>query len=136
MVPFPQKLTAMLIPSIAVHLLTAVINRNFASNQKANTIVFCYQHTHRWARANVGRLALRLRTSMQEYCLSRDDLDFVLSVTKFKGKEAWKEDPMASVETQTKAAFTRTFNKAEHKARCNLAVDDFKKKKGKGEECC
>ena len=39
---------------------------------------------------------------------------------------------MASVETQTKAAFTRTFNKAEHKARCNLAVDDFKKKKGKG----
>ena len=69
---------------------------------------------------------------MQEYCLSRDDLDFVLSVTKFKGKEAWKEDPMASVETQTKAAFTRTFNKAEHRARCNLAVDDFKKKKGKG----
>ncbi|CAK0781580.1 hypothetical protein CVIRNUC_005412 [Coccomyxa viridis] len=70
--------------------------------------------------------------TMSEYCLSRDDLDFVLSVTKFKGKEAWKEDPMASVETQTKAAFTRTFNKAEHKARCNLAVDDFKKKKGKG----
>ena len=70
---------------------------------------------------------------MQEYCLSRDDLDFVLSVTKFKGKEAWKEDPMASVETQTKSAFTRTFNKAEHKARCNIAVDDFKKtRKGKG----
>ena len=70
---------------------------------------------------------------MQEYCLSRDDLDFVLSVTKFKGKEAWKEDPMASVETQTKSAFTRTFNKAEHKARCNIAVDEFKKtKKGKG----
>ena len=70
---------------------------------------------------------------MQEYCLSREDLDFVLSVTKFKGKEAWKEDPMASVETQTKAAFTRTFNKADHKARCNLAVDDFKKK-GKGKQ--
>ena len=70
---------------------------------------------------------------MQEYCLSRDDLDFVLSVTKFKGKEAWKEDPMASVETQTKSAFTRTFNKAEHRARCNIAVDEFKKtKKGKG----
>ena len=59
-------------------------------------------------------------------------MDFVLSVTKFKGKEVWKEDPMASVETQTKSAFTRTFNKAEHKARCNIAVDEFKKKKGKG----
>ena len=71
-----------------------------------------------------------MRVCAQEYCLSRDDLDFVLSVTKFKGKEAWKEDPMAGVETQTKSAFTRTFNKAEHRARCNLAVDDFKKKKG------
>ena len=68
---------------------------------------------------------------VQEYCLSRDDLDFVLSVTKFKGKEAWKEDPMSEVETQTKSAFTRAFNKTEHKARCNLAVEEFKKGKGK-----
>ena len=127
-----ERLTALLTYLIAMHLLTAVNIQKFASIRKLAALYLDNSTQCGRLVQMFVRLALRLRAPMQEYCLSRDDLDFVLSVTKFKGKEAWKEDPMASVETQTKAAFTRTFNKAEHKARCNLAVDDFKKKKGKG----
>jgi hypothetical protein len=35
----------------------------------------------------------------------------VLDVTKFKTKAEWAEDPMKDVDTKTKSAFTRTFNK-------------------------
>ena len=44
---------------------------------------------------------------MHGYCLARDDVDFLLDVTKFKTKQDWAEDPMKEVDTQTKAAFTR-----------------------------
>ena len=44
---------------------------------------------------------------MHGYCLARDDVDFLLDVTKFKTKQDWGEDPMKEVDTQTKAAFTR-----------------------------
>ena len=44
---------------------------------------------------------------MHGYCLARDDVDFLLDVTKFKTKQDWGEDPMKEVDTQTKSAFTR-----------------------------
>ena len=47
---------------------------------------------------------------MQEYCISREQLDYVLSVTSFKTKGAWGEDPMKEVPTKIKSAFTRAFN--------------------------
>ncbi|EIE19443.1 RFC1-domain-containing protein, partial [Coccomyxa subellipsoidea C-169] len=46
--------------------------------------------------------------TMQEYCISRDELDFVMSVTHFKSKAEWSEDPMKGVDTKVKSAFTRT----------------------------
>jgi len=48
---------------------------------------------------------------LQSYCINRDQFDFVLDVTKFKSKAGWAEDPMKDVDTKTKSAFTRTFNK-------------------------
>jgi hypothetical protein len=68
----------------------------------------------------------------QEYCISREDVDFVMSVTHFKSKGEWSEDPMKGVETKVKSAFTRTFNQTGGRARCNIAVDDFKRKGRKG----
>ena len=44
---------------------------------------------------------------MHEYCLARDDIDFLLEVTKFKTRAPWLVDPMKDIETQTKSAFTR-----------------------------
>lgn len=69
---------------------------------------------------------------MQEYCLSREELDFVMSVTHFKSKAEWSEDPMKGVETKVKSAFTRTFNQSGSRAKCNIAVDEFKRKRGRG----
>lgn len=51
-------------------------------------------HTHVHARA-------------QEYCISRDQFDYVLDVTKFKTKAPWGEDPYKDVPTKVKTAFTR-----------------------------
>jgi len=44
---------------------------------------------------------------MHAYCIARDDLDYVLDVTKWKTKSSWGEDPMRGVPTQVKSAFTR-----------------------------
>ncbi len=44
---------------------------------------------------------------MHEYCMARDDLDYVLDVTKFKTKGTWNEDPLKGVPTALKSAFTR-----------------------------
>eukprot|EP00775_Hariotina_reticulata_P011005 gene11005-11159_t len=49
--------------------------------------------------------------TMQEYCINREQYDYILDVTKFKSKGAWAEDPLKGIETKTKSAFTRTFNK-------------------------
>ncbi|DBA97121.1 TPA: hypothetical protein ACH3X1_014891 [Trebouxia sp. C0004] len=69
---------------------------------------------------------------MHAYCLARDDLDFLLDVTKWKTKASWGEDPMKGVPTQVKAAFTREFNKNLVRPRTNTEVAEFKrKKKGK-----
>ncbi|KAL3132947.1 hypothetical protein ABBQ38_006860 [Trebouxia sp. C0009 RCD-2024] len=69
---------------------------------------------------------------MHAYCIARDDLDYVLDVTKWKTKSSWGEDPMKAVPTQVKSAFTREFNKNLVKPRTNTEVEAFKrKKKGK-----
>jgi replication factor C subunit 1 len=52
-----------------------------------------------------------LVASLQSYCINREQFDFVLDVTKFKSKGEWAEDPMKEIDTKTKSAFTRTFNK-------------------------
>lgn len=59
--------------------------------------------------------------------MDRDDLDFVLDVTRFKTREAWGEDPWKPVDPQTKSALTRAMNKDAARPRCNLAVEEFKK---------
>ncbi|DBA70377.1 hypothetical protein WJX79_010688 [Trebouxia sp. C0005] len=69
---------------------------------------------------------------MHTYCIARDDLDYVLDVTKWKTKSLWGEDPMKGVPTQVKAAFTREFNKNVVRPRTNTEAGGFtKKKKGK-----
>ncbi|DBB08930.1 TPA: hypothetical protein ACH3X3_007571 [Trebouxia sp. C0006] len=69
---------------------------------------------------------------MHAYCIARDDLDYVLDVTKWKTKSSWGEDPMRGVPTQVKSAFTREFNKNLVRPRTNTEVAGFtKKKKGK-----
>ena len=44
---------------------------------------------------------------VQEYCIAKDDFDFVLDVTKFKTQAPWGADPFKPVPTQVKSAFTR-----------------------------
>jgi hypothetical protein len=44
---------------------------------------------------------------MHDYCMARDDLDYLLDVTKFKTKGAWNDDPLKGVPTALKSAFTR-----------------------------
>ena len=51
---------------------------------------------------------------MHAYCIARDDLDYVLDVTKWKTKSSWGEDPMKGVPTQVKSSFTRWGDKATH----------------------
>ena len=46
-------------------------------------------------------------TSMQEYCINREDLDFLIDVTKFKTKADWNEDPMKDIPPGVKSSFTR-----------------------------
>lgn len=69
---------------------------------------------------------------MHDYCMARDDLDYVLDVTKFKTKGSWNEDPLKSVPTALKSAFTRAFNKDKVAPRTNIMVDEFKPGRGRG----
>jgi replication factor C subunit 1 len=55
---------------------------------------------------------------MQDYCISREQFDYVLSVTSFKTKGSWGEDPMKEVPTKVKSSFTRTFNQTGQVSEC------------------
>ncbi|KAK9863122.1 hypothetical protein WJX84_009648 [Apatococcus fuscideae] len=68
---------------------------------------------------------------MQEYCINRDDLDFLIDVTKFKTKADWNEDPMKDIPPGVKSSFTRTFNTSGMRAKCNIMVEAFRKAKGR-----
>jgi replication factor C subunit 1 len=61
---------------------------------------------------------------MHEYCLTRDDFDTILELSTWPGQK----DPMTLIETKTKAAFTRAYNKESHKN--PFSIVDFKKLKG------
>jgi len=73
-----------------------------------------------------------LRT-MNDYCLARDDVDFIIDVTKFKTKDSWGEDPYKAVETATKSAFTRAFNQQHIRPKTGFGLEEGKKKgRGRG----
>ncbi len=55
---------------------------------------------------------MRAPILLQEYCISRAQFDFVLDVTKFKGRHTVFDDPLQSVEPKVKAAFTRCLTRA------------------------
>ncbi len=43
----------------------------------------------------------------QEYCLNKEQLEFVLDVTSFKTPNAWGGDPLLGVPPPVKASLTR-----------------------------
>jgi Replication factor RFC1 C terminal domain len=57
----------------------------------------------------------------------RDDFDAILDITKFKTSAGWGADPMRSVETKVKSAFTRSFNKVGLHAKTSIMVEDGKR---------
>jgi hypothetical protein len=63
-------------------------------------------------------------------CSHREDFDTILDITKFKTHASWGIDPMKSVETKVKSAFTRSFNKMGLPVKCTIMVEDGKKAKG------
>ncbi|GFR43759.1 hypothetical protein Agub_g4871 [Astrephomene gubernaculifera] len=69
---------------------------------------------------------------MHEYCIDREQLDYILDVTSFKSKAAWAEDPYKEVPTKVKAAFTRSLNATLPAARCNAQVEEVKLGRGAG----
>jgi hypothetical protein len=47
---------------------------------------------------------------LQDYCINREQWDFVLDITKFKSKAPWAAEPTEGLESKVKSAFTRKFN--------------------------
>jgi replication factor C subunit 1 len=64
---------------------------------------------------------------MDSYCITREQFDYIMDVTSFKTKAPWGADPVKDVPRKIKSAFTRTFNRATHPARCGLMLDDPKR---------
>jgi len=60
---------------------------------------------------------------MQEYCLTRDDFDTILELSTWPGQT----DLLSLIESKTKAAFTRAYNKESH--RNPFTIVDIKKLK-------
>ena len=71
--------------------------------------------------------------SMAEYQLTKDDFDFLLSVTKFKTRAEWGADPYKGVPAAKKAAFTRALTSGAAPTRWNKDAGGFARigKKGK-----
>jgi hypothetical protein len=55
-------------------------------------------------------LLLPLSPLPQEYCINKEQYDWLGEVTKFKTQGLWGADPLKEVPAKTKAAFTRAFN--------------------------
>ncbi|GMH33613.1 hypothetical protein BSKO_01447 [Bryopsis sp. KO-2023] len=64
---------------------------------------------------------------MHQYCLSKNEFDFVQDVTKFKSKQPWAADPYAAVDSKVKSAFTRMLNKSAAPVRTSLQIEEPKK---------
>jgi len=69
-------------------------------------------------------------TNMGDYSLLREDLDGLLEVTQWPDKP----DPLRSVDSKTKAAFTRKYNKEGVALPYSIATTVSKKKGGGGED--
>lgn len=69
---------------------------------------------------------------MNDYCLSREDFDTVMDITKFKSHYPWAADRYKDVETATKTAFTKGFNAQHIKPKTGFGLEEGKKKKGRG----
>ena len=60
---------------------------------------------------------------MHDYCLTRDDFDTILELSTWPGQK----DLLALIDSKTKAAFTRAYNKESHKN--PFSIVDIKKLK-------
>ena len=71
--------------------------------------------------------------AMAEYQLTKDDFDFLLSVTKFRTRAEWGQDPYKGVPAAKKAAFTRALTSGAAPTRWNKDAGGFARigKKGK-----
>ncbi len=69
--------------------------------------------------------------AMHSYCLSKDDFEFVLDVTKFKTSKEWGADPYKDVPTAVKSAFTRMLNATQGPAKCSSMLPEVGKVKGR-----
>ena len=67
---------------------------------------------------------------MRDYCISREDIEYIADVTKFKTQRTWGEDPFKKVEPVVKSAFTRAFNAQHLKPKTGFGMEEGKKKKG------
>ncbi|WIA10344.1 hypothetical protein OEZ85_010536 [Tetradesmus obliquus] len=74
----------------------------------------------------------RVISAMQDYCINREQWDFVLDITKCKSKAPWAADPTEGLGSKVKSAFTRKFNQQGLVPRTNTMVADIVKgRKGK-----
>lgn len=69
--------------------------------------------------------------AMHAYCLSKDDFEFLLDVTKFKTAKPWGADPYKDVPTAVKSAFTRMLNATQGPVKCSAMLPDVTKVKGR-----
>ncbi|KAF6248320.1 hypothetical protein COO60DRAFT_1100210 [Scenedesmus sp. NREL 46B-D3] len=84
------------------------------------------------------QLLLHCCVRLQDYCINREQWDFVLDITKFKSKAPWAAEPTEGLESKVKSTFTRKFNQQGLVPRTNTMVADMvkgrrgKAKAGKG----
>ncbi|KAG2439222.1 hypothetical protein HXX76_004584 [Chlamydomonas incerta] len=74
----------------------------------------------------------RVVAEMHEYCIDKEQFDYIMDVTSFKSKSPWAADLFKDVPPKVKAAFTRTLNSTAPAARCNAQVEEVKLGRGKG----
>lgn len=105
----PQAFTRTSLEAGCFHTSRATEHRP-SSLQAYSCALTCRTHTDCCSRRRHHHRRWCL-VHMKAYCINREQFDYVLDVTKFKTKAEWAEDPMKDVDTKTKSAFTRTFNK-------------------------
>ncbi|KXZ52854.1 hypothetical protein GPECTOR_8g236 [Gonium pectorale] len=67
---------------------------------------------------------------MHEYCIDREQLDYIVDVTSFKSQAAWAKDRFKEVPAKVKSAFTRNLNSTTPAARCTAQVEEVKLGRG------
>ncbi|KAG2453593.1 hypothetical protein HYH02_001811 [Chlamydomonas schloesseri] len=74
----------------------------------------------------------RVVQEMHEYCIDKEQFDYIMDVTSFKSKAPWAADLFKDVPPKVKAAFTRMLNSTAPAARCNAQVEEVKLGRGRG----